>query len=380
MAACVERPWNVGTAPLEWQPSRAPFEQPFIPRASGPRPGALPRAPLGELGIRTSHFGARPNREGDFLGQRVFHAASPQRSQLPAQRPEERSVGLRDMRPVQHDASARKRQRSCTKGSELGVKLDLEIFPNFWPLLDDSRDYARLRGCRFRSRSWDGLSGKSATRKQQDSEVTTAASAGQSSSAAESAELLRARAQAAPTVYRFAERLRAGEPKLLEELDKATRIVIAEGVRSSMVATCQRLELWPPSSEPAGVQDSDCSFEDVTAPLPVIAQRLYNDDRRRHAFTPGKDGLNPMRRQAMMAIFITEFALAAGISLPSAPETYDVMLSEFNAQAAEWDAAPTPEHNFMQNNILFLRKEGQDASLAHKVMSAITACQRVSWT
>jgi hypothetical protein len=182
-------------------------------------------------------------------------------------------------------------------------------------------------------------------------------------------------------VYRFAERLRAGDAKLLEELDKAARIVIAEGVRSSMIATCQRLELWPPEPAPAGVQDCDCSFEDVSAPLPVIAQRLYNDERRRRSFTQGKDSVSPMRRQAMMAIFITEFALAAGALLPETPETYDVMLSDFGAQAVDWENAPglqQPARKIAD----FFSQDGQGASttLAGKVMSAISACQRVSWT
>jgi hypothetical protein len=191
--------------------------------------------------------------------------------------------------------------------------------------------------------------------------------------------VLKARAVAAPTVYLFAERLRTGDAKLVEELDKASRIVTAEGVRSAMIATCQRLELWPPSPAPTGVQECDCSFEDVSAPLPMIAQRLYNDEKRRRSFFLGKDGgTDPMRRQAMMAIFITEFALAAGASLPAAPETYEGMLQEFYAQAAEWEATPNWQK---PNNKDVSRQDGQDVSgtFARKVITAFSACQNAAW-
>jgi hypothetical protein len=131
--------------------------------------------------------------------------------------------------------------------------------------------------------------------------------------------------------------LRSGEAPLLEEFDKAFRIVMAESVRSAMLATCQLLEQWPPSPSPAGVADDDCAFEDVSADIPVIAQRLYNDEQRRQRLAPGSGDFDPMKRRAMMATFIVEFATAAGAPLPESSTTYGVMLADFKARALEWE-------------------------------------------
>merc|ERR1719409_1941295 len=106
-----------------------------------------------------------------------------------------------------------------------------------------------------------------------------------------------------------------------------------------MTATCQLLELWPPSPVPANVSDDDCAFEDVSAPMPVIAQRLYNDERRRRRLTSCDGDLDPMRRLALMASFIVEFAAAAGVTLPELPITYEMMLVEFKQQTVEWEQA-----------------------------------------
>lgn len=214
------------------------------------------------------------------------------------------------------------------------MRLDQETFKNFWPLLDDSRDYARLSGCRFRSRSFDGLA-----REESHEDVPKASGTRVHSDDPDSC-LSEARARAAPAVNSFAKRLRAGETALLEELDKAFRIVMAESVRSAMIATCQLLELWPPGVTQmitTGVEPDDCAFEDVSAPLPAIAMRLYNDELRRKGLTSQQGDTDPMRRRAMMASFIVDFATAAGAPLPELPETYDMMLKDFKAQASQWE-------------------------------------------
>jgi len=220
------------------------------------------------------------------------------------------------------------------RSDALSLKMDQETFRNFWPLLDESRDYARMSGCRFRSRSFDGVAGERHTQEvAPESESITE----RTHSDDRENRLVAARARAAPAVYRFAERLRAGEIGLLEEVDKAFRIVMAESVRSAMIATCQTLELWPPSPTPAGITGDDCAFEDVSAPLPVIAQRLYNDEQRRSHLTPHKSDMDPMKRRGMMASYIVEFALAAGTAIPPVPTTFDMMLSEFREQAMVWE-------------------------------------------
>lgn len=224
-----------------------------------------------------------------------------------------------------------------TTSEALSARRDEKVFRNFWPLLDDSRDYARMSGCRFRSRSFDGVGGEIAARVCDDAGPEAIGADGHSHTNDADLPLAAARARAAPSVYRFAERLRARDPALLEELEKAYRIVMSESVRNSMVSTCQVLELWPPSPTPEGVLEDDCAFEDVSAPIPVIAQRLYNDERRRQKLTFCKGDLDPMRQRAMMAIFIVEFAAAAGGPMPEMPDTYEMMLRDFKSQAVEWE-------------------------------------------
>lgn len=230
---------------------------------------------------------------------------------------------------VEQHAQKLKRDCGLTVREALSVRLDQEAFRNFWPLLDESRDYARMSGCRFRSRSFDGL------RRCDD----RAAVPGRGQSDDTDDQLAVARARAAPAVYRFTQRLQAGEAALLEELDKAFRIVMAESVRGAMIAQCQLLEIWPPSAAPPGVADDDCAFEDVSAQIPVIAQRLYNDENRRHCMTTRHSDVDPMRRRALMASFIVDFAVAAGAPLPELPDTFDMMLRDFKAQALEWEQA-----------------------------------------
>lgn len=236
---------------------------------------------------------------------------------------------------------AEQQSQNCThfhrRGEVLSVRLDQEVFRNFWPLLDESRDYARLSGCRFRSRSFDGIDGSEPQRAEAQGRTAVVSAATHPNSDDTDNCLTAARARAAPAVNRFARRLRAGEAGLLEELDKAFRIVMAESVRSAMVATCQVLELWPPSPAPCDIESDDCAFEDVSATIPVIAQRLYNDERRRERLTPHKGDADPLRRRAMMASFIVEFAGAAGVPLPELPETYNMMLQDFKMQALEWE-------------------------------------------
>jgi len=208
------------------------------------------------------------------------------------------------------------------------------VFRHFWPLLDESRDYARLNGCRFHSRSFSGV-GRSA--KEIWTNTGEAPPEIGDSRSSESEEIVDARKRAAPIVYQYAELIRESDPILLEEFEKAFRIVLAESVRNAMIGSCQLLDLWPPSQNLAEIPADDCAFEDVTAPIPVIAQRLYNDEARRLRLVPSGGEMDPLKRRAMMASFIVEFAIAAGASLPEPPETFDSMLKEFNLQVASWE-------------------------------------------
>lgn len=159
---------------------------------------------------------------------------------------------------------------------------DLESFRHFAPLLKASQNYASQSGFRFRSGSFDGLDDLASTL----SKVTgpgaeTCHIAKALEQDASSGSRLAAKIKAAPSIKQFGERLVRREPELVEELEKAFRIVVAESARNMMVATVKGLGLFPPNPSIDGIDADDCSYEDASASLPVIAQRLFNDQVRR---------------------------------------------------------------------------------------------------
>ncbi|CAE8584905.1 unnamed protein product, partial [Polarella glacialis] len=219
-----------------------------------------------------------------------------------------------------------------------GLFLDAAAFKHFAPLLEASQGYARHSGCRFRSSSFLGVLPEEA--------LGSFSLSSSSSSAAEETEAmeshfadqvspgsrLAAKVQAAPEVACFARRLRAGEAGLIEEHDRAFRIVMVESVRNGMIATFRRLDIWPPCPAPLGVEDDDCSYEDVFAPIPAIAQRTYNDDVRRLLSVPCDGAVAPLLQRAMTAAFIVDFAHEAGVESPTMPQTQQDMIAEFTAR------------------------------------------------
>eukprot|EP00929_Paragymnodinium_shiwhaense_P056450 TRINITY_DN28243_c0_g2_i1.p1 TRINITY_DN28243_c0_g2~~TRINITY_DN28243_c0_g2_i1.p1 ORF type:complete len:330 (+),score=64.31 TRINITY_DN28243_c0_g2_i1:72-1061(+) len=194
-----------------------------------------------------------------------------------------------------------------------GKKPRLEMFPNFAPLLEASEEYASHSGSRFRRSSFLSLE----TACEQDASASAR---------------LAAKLKCVPQVNTFAARLRAGDSPLLGDLDKAFALVMQEGVKNAMVGTCKSLELFPPAELPEAVDEEDCNYQDVTAHLEVIAQRLHNAERARSR-SGGKS-----HRQALEAAFIVEFASEAGVRLPSMPSESARLLREFTCRAAEWAA------------------------------------------
>jgi len=198
--------------------------------------------------------------------------------------------------------------------------LDMYSFKHFKSFLTVSTDYARLSGCRFLA---DAL---------EDTIVKMPSGASSASSSED--PIRKAKAQLQPQGLEFAERLRANEPALIEELDRAFRLVMAESARNEMIATLQALSMWPPCKQ--DIDEGDCSYEDASAALPVIAQRLYNDDRRRHHAAEQAGGASPLRRRAMTASYLVDFAHVVGMPLPALPETQKLMLHDFSLRVEEW--------------------------------------------
>eukprot|EP00747_Dinoflagellata_sp_TGD_P036547 gnl/TRDRNA2_/TRDRNA2_138538_c1_seq4.p1 gnl/TRDRNA2_/TRDRNA2_138538_c1~~gnl/TRDRNA2_/TRDRNA2_138538_c1_seq4.p1 ORF type:complete len:164 (+),score=13.22 gnl/TRDRNA2_/TRDRNA2_138538_c1_seq4:164-655(+) len=109
-----------------------------------------------------------------------------------------------------------------------------------------------------------------------------------------------------------------------------------ESVRNDMIMTLKSLDMWhdDPRKPSEGIPDNDCSWEDVSAPLPVIAQRLYNDHVRRSS---GATRMRCLKRRAETASFIVDFAHDTGVPLPEISETHKMMLDEFKACASSWE-------------------------------------------
>lgn len=218
---------------------------------------------------------------------------------------------------------------SANHVSTSGV-LDEAAFQNFAPLLADCQSYAANSGYRFQISSFRGVS-----------------HSGPSLAAGDSNPRLKAKIKAAPAVDEFTARLRAEEPGLIREVEFAHTIVMTESVRNVMMTMCQALDMLPPTPRPTSIDDNDCAYEDVTAPLPLIAQRLHNyQSQRMRDSTSGHDEL---QRRALTAAFIVDFASEAGMKMPPMPQTQQSMLREFaertNEYAQERPNADQPRHS-----------------------------------
>jgi hypothetical protein len=178
-------------------------------------------------------------------------------------------------------------------------------------------------------------------------------------------------------VDEFATRLCAGEAGLVEEMERAYRIVMAESVRNAMVGMFQALEMFPPAPPPAGVEDDDCGFEDVSAPLPVIAQRLYNDQVRRVSDTTGGPGR--LEQRAKTAAFIVDFTEVNGVKLPPMPETQASMLKEFVERTNEFEQQkPGSDSKRKRAREAFLRALG-GGSVGHRLKQEASQWWAENW-
>lgn len=197
--------------------------------------------------------------------------------------------------------------------------LDEEEFKLFAPFLAASQDYAGLSGCRFRSDSFSSLE--------------------QAKSLSDPRRWAAKRSLKA-AVQEFAARLRAGEEVLLQETAHALNLVMAESVRNAMTATFRELDLWPPSSRPPGISDDDCAYDDLSAPIEMIAQRAWNDEmqRQRDASNGGGGGAGRLFRRAVTASYIVDFVHAMGVHLQQEQSSQLAALERFGDIVSRWES------------------------------------------
>jgi hypothetical protein len=184
---------------------------------------------------------------------------------------------------------------------------------------------------------------------------------------------------AGPTIEDFTTRLQTGEATLLEELGMAVDIMMAEGVRNSMRAKCKQLGLWPPLPAPANVDPHDCFFQDSDASLPVIAQRLYNDERRRALASSRLHGMDLEHACAATASFIVDFAQSAGTPLPQMSAKYEERLCSFAAKAGLYSQCEVPLSKKQDDAVIYkFAHAASPPSLDTRLGSAISAMRSMA--
>lgn len=199
----------------------------------------------------------------------------------------------------------------------LGRRLDAASFAPLGELIEACQEYAALTGGRF-------LRGDRNQPK----------------------EFQDALAKAEPVIEEYRQRILFGEQVLLDCIHRAYDLVMKEGVRNGIVATCRELQMWPPRPAPPGVSVDDCCYEDTTAAFPVIAQRAYNDEQRRQ----GEAAMQPLLRRSVTASFLSDFASEIGVGSPTLSESHHGMLQEFMSQVEEWSSQRRPEMQASLNN------------------------------
>lgn len=198
-----------------------------------------------------------------------------------------------------------------------GVTFDVATFKRFAPLLQHCEAYAACSGYRFRGDDFWGRQASTCLAEAHVPKTDRATFA----------------AQAAPVVASFRNQLQQNDPGLVDELERAYRLVMVESVRNAMQSMFQAMDMFPPAPGPEGVDDEDCAYEDLAAPLPVVSQRLYNDQVRR--LTDSSGGLGRLEQRAKTAAFIVDFAEACQVPLPPMPETQREMFQELLTRVAD---------------------------------------------
>lgn len=202
------------------------------------------------------------------------------------------------------------------------------LFPRFAALLDACQDYANFSGGRFSLEDFQGIPNAPQDGSLQQVGIERANDSG---------PFLAAKLRAAPLVRTFAECLLGGDVGLVEEVERCSRISWTESTKNVMKATLTGLSMWPPAPQSQVVEDDDCAYEDVSAPIAIIAQRLYNAEHFSNCDPKEADAINQLRHRARSAFFIVDFAEGIGAPLPGMPETHRSMLDEFAERVKEWE-------------------------------------------
>ena len=212
-------------------------------------------------------------------------------------------------------------------------RLDGEAFPSFASLLEACDDYAGHSGCRFILQHFVGILDDMT---EQDPGALRVAGSARSS---DSGPLLAAKLAAAPETRRVAGLLRDGDSSLVKEVNLANQVIAEESLHNAMSATFKALDLWPPSP-PSGVSRDDCAYRDFTAPLPVIAQRTYNEKARRLADMVGSK--ERAQRIGQTASFILDFAKETCDLAPTPLQEEQRLLERFTDMVAAYQNPEAP--------------------------------------
>jgi len=251
--------------------------------------------------------------------------------------------------------------------------LDEKLFPSFEKLIHLCQTYASLSGCRFSISAFDGIECDTVNRLPVVNEARSK----------DDGPLLSAKLRAVRGVRNFANRLKSGEPELLQDLTRAFHLVMKETARNSMIAYCKAEDFFPPLPAPSSVDDKDCSWDQVgLASAPVIAQRLYNDEVHR-----AHDAGALVR--AKTASFIVEFADEVGVELPKLPSERTSMLQQFQQDLTSWTSTccvPVPNEIPVETDDRLFRAATFVASvtlvgmLGHAAARAVQDSARTSTT
>lgn len=182
---------------------------------------------------------------------------------------------------------------------------DFETFPHFNPLLEACTPFARQTGCRYTIALAQDIRG-------------------------DGSEHDESRLAAAPMISEFAARLKAPTKGIIEDFSRAEKIVMREAVFKSLCSTCQSVDLWPPTS--TKILPDDRAYEDTTAPLEDVAQRLYNFVQWRKS--EGQQEVH--QRRALAASFVLEFGLEHGLEKGEPDEDSERMLMQFLEQVRDY--------------------------------------------